>query len=208
MTKESLLDCIAATECSEWNYYFLYVINVLKEIRYEFKYAASKIEHHKKLIERYIEKQPNNRKYLKKMRRLPKVWDVRILILEYNKPLRILLSELLSTEGVIETAGNAEAGIKKISEQYYDIILVNDIMPGMKGSDIYNKAVRHDPLIADRFLFLMGEKNPRHIDFAKANKIKYLVKPVSIGEVKETMHDIMSKTPLSRIKEPPKRIKI
>ncbi len=195
LTKDSLVDCIVTTEFSEWNYFFLYVINALKGKKREFEYAASTIEHHKKLIEHYIEKLPDNGNYIKKIRNIAKIWDVRILIVDYNKPFCLLMSEILSNEGVVETANTGETGLMKINEQYRDIVLLNDSMPGMNGAQFYKKAVQHDPLIADRFVFLMNKSTPSRLDFVKKNKIKYLIKPCTVSEVKEAMHDILSKTP-------------
>jgi len=195
LTKESLLDYIATIEFSEWNYFFLYIVNTLREKRREFEYAASKIEYHKKYITRFIENLPNNRTYLKKMQHLPKVWDARILIIQDFKPLRILLSQLLSTEGIVETADNGEIGLRKIEGHYYDIILLNDLIPGMSSTDFYKKSVKHDPLIAKRLVFLVDIMTPGSLDFLQKNNLRYLIKPFPIHEVKEVMHSVQAATP-------------
>ncbi len=195
LTKEALIDFIVTIELSEWNYFFLYVVNALREKRGEFEYAASKIECHKKYIERFIEKLPNNRPYIKKLRQLPKVWNCRILIIEDYKPLRTLLSHVLSTEGLVETAASSEAGFKRIQEHYYDIILLNDFMPGMSGMELYKKAVQRDPLIAKRFVFLVDVMTPGSLDFMKKNKLRYLTKPFPVHEVKDAIHQVLSATP-------------
>ena len=196
LTMDSLVDSMIATEFSELNYFFLYVVNVLKEKRREFSYVASKVEHHKKLIERFIEELPNGRKYLKKIRRLPKLWNTRILIVDGNKPLRGLMSQILSLDGtVVETAHSGEAGLRKIAEQYYDLILTSDLLPGMNGIEFYNKAVLQDPLIGSRFLFLMHGTASKHNDFAKKHKIRCLTKPCPVCDVKKAMHEILCKTP-------------
>ncbi len=195
LTKERLLDCIATTEFSEWNDIFLYVVNMLKEKRREFTYVASKLEQHKKLIERYFEKLSNNRQYLDKIRHLPKVWDMRILIVEDYAPLRELLSELLASEGTVDTAESGQIGLKKSTEQYYDIILAGSILPEMKGIEFFGQAALHAPLIAERFLFLTGFNDDEHIDFAKKNKIRYLAKPFLLDELREVVHGLLAKTP-------------
>lgn len=196
LTKDSMLDCIAATEFSEWNDYFLYVVNILKEKRREFAYVASKIEQHKKLIERYFEKLPNNRIYLDKIRRLPKVWNTRILIAEDYAPIRELLSELLASEGAVETAENGQEGLKKAAEQYYDIILADTILPEMDGIEFYRQAILRAPRLAERFLFLTDFNDEEDIDFAKKNNIRYLTKPFSLDEIREAVHGLLTKTPV------------
>lgn len=196
LTKDSMLDCIATTEFSEWNDIFLYVVNILKERRREFAYVASKIEQHKKLIERYFEKLPNNRQYLDKIQRLPKVWNTRILITEDYAPIRELLSELLASDGAVETAENGQNGLKKAAEQYYDVILADSSMTEMNGIEFYRQAVQHAPLIADRFLFLTDFNDDEHIDFAKKNNIRYLTKPFILEDLREAVHGLLAKTPV------------
>jgi CheY-like chemotaxis protein len=198
LTKEALLDCIVKTEFSEWNNLFLYVVNSLKGIRREFAYVASKMEQHKKYIERNFEKISDNGTRLDSMRRLPKVWNIRILVVEDYEPLRVLISDILSTEGSVDTAENGEQGLAKLAEQHYDIILSDDYMPGMSGIEFYRQAVYQCPLLEEHFLFLMDVIKPGDVEFAREHKIKYLQKPLSVDEVREAVHEIMSKTPPQR----------
>jgi CheY-like chemotaxis protein len=198
LTKEALLDCIVTTEFSEWNNLFLYVVNSLKGIRREFAYVASKMEQHKKYIERNFEKISDNGTRLDSMRRLPKVWNIRILVVEDYEPLRVLISDILSTEGSVDTAENGEQGLAKLAEQHYDIILSDDYMPGMSGIEFYRQAVYQCPLLEEHFLFLMDVIKPGDVEFAREHKIKYLQKPLSVDEVREAVHEIMSKTPPQR----------
>lgn len=196
LTKESLLDCIVTTEFSEWNDMFLYVVNTLKEKRREFTYVASKLEQHKKLFERYFEKLSNNSRYLDKIRHLPKVWDMSALIVEDYAPIRELLSELLAVDGAVETAENGQKGLKKAAEKYYDVILAASIMPEMSGIEFFRQAVLHDPVIAERFLFLTDFNDDENIDFLKKNDIRYLTKPFSLDELREAVHGLLAKTPV------------
>jgi CheY-like chemotaxis protein len=198
LTKNGLLDCIATTEFSEWNDIFLYVVNMLKEQTREFTYVASKLEQHKKLFERYFEKLSNSRQYLDKIQHLPKVWDMRILVVEDYAPIRELLSEVLASEGAVETVENGQKGLSKATEQYYDIIVADGIMPDMNGMEFFRQAVQHDPLIAERFLLLADFDNNEHIDFAKKNKVRYLTKPFSLDELRDSVHEVMAKTPAAR----------
>jgi len=195
LTKDSMLACIATTEFSEWNDYFLYVVNALKEKKREFAYVASKIEQHKKLIERYFEKLPHNRIYLDKIRHLPKVWDMNILIVEDYAPIRELLSELLASEGAVEAAENGQKGLKKSAERYYDVILADSIMPEMNGLEFFRQAVLHAPRLAERFLLLTDFNDDEHIDFAKKNNIRYLAKPFLLDDLREAVHGLLANTP-------------
>ena len=53
LTEESLMACIVATEFSEWNDLFLYVVNTLKKESREFQYVAARMQNHLKQIEQH-----------------------------------------------------------------------------------------------------------------------------------------------------------
>ncbi len=199
LTKGSLIDCVVQTEYSEWNDYFVYVVNeLLKDSRSEFIFITSKIEQHKQFIERYIQTLPNSEKYLARMRSLPKVWNTRMLIVEDYKPLREILPSVLSADGEVETAENGKEALEKVKSRYYDFILSDVDMPVMSGIEFYEQACLHDPHIAERFLFLADFADVRgsgKIDFLVKNGLSYLRKPVFVSELKKVMQDILSKTP-------------
>jgi hypothetical protein len=143
LTKDSMLDCIITTEYSEWNDVFLYVVNTLKGKKREFVYAASKIEQHKKFIERYLETLPIGSALLDRIRRLPSVWNIRILVVEDYEPIRELIADLLSTEGS-STRRRTGRGLNKARLQYYDLILSDGYMNVMSGVEFYKQAALRD----------------------------------------------------------------
>ncbi len=194
LTKEAMLDCIIRTEFSEWNDIFLYVVNTLKGNRREFAYVASKMEQHKKFIERFVETLPSGSAFLDRIRRLPSVWNIRILVAEDYEPIRELIADLLSTEGVVDTAGNGAEGLEKATLQYYDLILSDNYMNVMSGIDFYKQVALHDPRVAERFLFLVDDIKPDHLDFITKHNIRYLTKPFSVDDFQRTVHDMLSKT--------------
>jgi CheY-like chemotaxis protein len=199
VTKDSMLDCIVTTEFSEWNDIFLYVVNTLKGKKREFVYVASKMEQHKKFIERYTETLSTSHAILDRIRRLPSVWNIRILVVEDYEPIRDLIADLLSTEGVVDTAANGAEGLDKTTLQYYDLILSDSYMNVMSGIEFYKQLALRDPRISERFLFVADDVKADHLDFIKKRNIRYLMKPFSVDEFKKTIHDMLSKTaPLSR----------
>jgi CheY-like chemotaxis protein len=195
LSKDDLLDCIVTTEFSEYNHLFLYVINSLKESNQEIAFAASKMEHHKQSIERYFESLPNGRKYISRIRNLPKVWDTTILVVEDFAPIRTLLADILSTEGNMETTESGNKGLEKITKKFYDLIVTNMTTPEMSGIEFYKQAVRHDPLVVDRFLFLMNTSMKDHYAFVKEHAIDYIEKPFSVDHIRKVVSDILTRLP-------------
>ncbi len=194
LTKESLLKCIVSTEFSEWNEIFLYVVDTLKNKNRRFEYIASKIEHHKKFIEQYLETQPDSYAYLDKIRRLPEVWKIKILIVEDYEPLRDLLSVHLSKKGAVEKAANGKQGLLKVLEQYYDVIISDSVMPVMSGIEFYKQAVLHDPLIAERFVLIMDSPVPEDIVYVSENNVRYVRKPFTLYNISEAVREILTRT--------------
>jgi len=61
-----------------------------------------------------------------------------ILVIDDEKALLEMLRQMLTRIGfVVETAENAEEGIKKIHNTPYDLILTDIKMPGMSGNDLF-----------------------------------------------------------------------
>jgi len=68
----------------------------------------------------------------------------RILIIDDEAAIRESLETLLALEGyVIETAVNGEAGLERIEEHFYDLVLLDLALPGKNGLEIL-------PLIRER----------------------------------------------------------
>jgi len=195
LTIDAVLDCIVTTEFTEYNELFLYVVNSLKESSREFTYVASKMEHHKKSIEHYFESLPDSKKYLSQIRRLPRVWVTTILVVEDYEPISTLLTHILSTEGTVETTKSGNIGLKKIAEKYYDIIVANMTTPEMSGIEFYKRAVQHDPLVIDRFMFLMNTPMKGDYDFVKKHNIDYIEKPFSVNHIRKAVYEILSRLP-------------
>ncbi len=194
LSKESLLECIVTTEFSEWNEIFLYVVNTLKNQKRGFEYIASKIEHHKKFIEQYLETLQESRLYLDRIRRLPEVWKIKILIVDDYEPLRELLSAHLSAEGIVETAEDGKKGLVKVAGQYYDVILSDSFMPVMSGIEFYKQAILHDPLIAERFLLIMDFPSIEDIVYVRDNNVRHVMKPFTLRDISEAVREIMIRT--------------
>ncbi len=61
----------------------------------------------------------------------------RILIIEDDEAIREVLEILLQTRGfLITTAGNGEAGLKRLEEKEFDLILLDLSLPGMDGLEV------------------------------------------------------------------------
>ena len=194
LTKESTLGCIVETEFSEWNDIFVYVVTTMKNFSTESQHVASKINQHRREIERYVQSVPEGSKYGGNLKGLRPVWEEKILIVEDSEPIAELLEAVLAEKGGIERADNGEAGLRKVNSQYFDVIISDVNMPFMSGPEFYAQAALKDPGIGRRFIFFASAPSEENIEFFAKNNLRYLTKPASIEDIKKAVDDTIQKT--------------
>jgi DNA-binding response OmpR family regulator len=86
----------------------------------------------------------------------------KVLIVEDDKFLRELISKKLLDENyqVIE-AKDGEEGLKKISGEKPDVVLLDLILPGIDGFEVLAKA-KEDPLIAEIPIIILSNLGQRN----------------------------------------------
>lgn len=191
LTKESLAQCIAEIEFSEWNAIFLFVVNALKDRKKEFIYVAAKIQQHKNDIEKFLSTLPDNQQYLEIIRQLPPVWKPRILVVDDSAPIAELIRDMLSSEGTVELAKNGTEGVKKTRDNYFDVIISDIDMLAMDGIEFYQEVARQYPNIGRRFIFHTGVSSAEYTAFFTENNLRYIIKPARVDKIKQTVADII-----------------
>jgi len=69
-----------------------------------------------------------------------------ILIIDDEQEIRESLQELLAAEGyALDSAPNAEAGLKKVEERLFDLVLLDINLPGRNGLDVLKLVKRDSP---------------------------------------------------------------
>ena len=191
LEKAEMIECMVRAEYSEWNDYFLYVIETLKEHSKRFQQAAASFQAHRNRIEDFIDRLPGEFKPSLDMRRLPDVWRNRFLVVEDDKPILKLLECFLGRMGRVETAGNGLEGLEKLRKHFVDVIISDVDMPVMDGLEMYSRAVKADADVASRFLFFSGGITPEIEAFFQRNSIPYLLKPAMLNDIREAVEKIL-----------------
>jgi CheY-like chemotaxis protein len=194
LTKEAMLSSIVTAEFSELNHVFLYVVNTFRDSSLEFQRLAAKIHEHKKGIEVFLESQADGQKHLETIRQLPGIWREKILIVEDDPAIAELLSVLLADEGMVETADNGQEGLRKTSEEYFDVIVSDLDMPIMSGIEFYEQAAKKDTGIGERFLFFTGHPTSENLAFFTKYHLRYIIKPANIDDIKTAVREVMHGT--------------
>ena len=194
LKKKDMIECIVKVEFSEWNDFFLYVINTLKEYSKTFQRTAATIQAHKNRIELFLDRLPNEFQPSLDIRQLPPIWQNKFLVVEDEKPIRCLLECLLIRMGRVETATNGQEGLEKTKEHFFNVIISDVHMPVMDGLEFFDTAVKADPNIASHFLFYSGDITPETKAFLQKNNLPYLIKPVGLDEIKKAVDKIMEQS--------------
>ncbi len=106
----------------------------------------------------------------------------KILIIEDNKDVNSMLSEILSEEGFeVFPAYTGTDGFKEIKKNPYDLILLDIMLPFKSGDEILKEVREFSdvPVIVISAKDMIGTK----IDLLKMGADDYITKPFDLGEV-------------------------
>jgi CheY-like chemotaxis protein len=193
VSKKEMIDCIVATEFSEYNDIFLYVFQTCQEKSKSIQQIAATIQDHKMEIEAFLDTLPLDLKPAAHVRELPDIWQRRFLLVEDNQQLADTLGRILSREGRVEMAINGREALKKTRKNFYDIILSDIAMPVMDGLEFFKQAAEMDSDIPHHFIFLSGEITPEVESICKEYRLPFVQKPFSIDHLLQTIQSVLKK---------------
>ncbi|HJX30527.1 MAG TPA: response regulator [Thermodesulfobacteriota bacterium] len=185
LTKDQVYKDIVAIERSKFNDVLLCVVNTLKELSGDFARAAMVLQNHQRFIKYYYENNLEWNDLNDQLRALPHVWQEKILIVDDEEPIRILIMALLNEEGVVDSAYNGEEALEKLKHTYYKLIISDIDMPTMDGISFYRQALHLFPAIKKRFLFFSGKFTPEHISLLSEQGLRFIRKPAAIKEIRK-----------------------
>lgn len=106
----------------------------------------------------------------------------RILIIEDNKDVNLMLAESLEDEGYqVKSVFDGAEGMQEAKNGEYDLILLDIMLPYQSGEEILKK-IR---MISDVPVIIISAKNTvtTRIDLLKIGADDYITKPFDLGEV-------------------------
>jgi CheY-like chemotaxis protein len=193
LSRKELIESLVAAESSEWNAIFLYAVNSLLVRSKELQYIAATMQVHMDRIEEYIKSLPEADHYLKAIKKIPKVWDKRILIVDDEPIILNMLKALVEDLALIETAENGQEALSRVRGQYFDAIISDISMPVLNGIEFYRQASYNDPGIGSRFLFYTANPADEYKKFISENNLRFVTKPAPIEQIQKTVEDILKK---------------
>jgi CheY-like chemotaxis protein len=193
LSEEEMLKSVVRAEYSEWNKIFLYVASSLKDSNYEISYGVSKFQQHMKHIESYLSSFNQYPDVLEEIRKIPSVWEQKILVVEDVAPLAEFLKALLMKEGEVEIAQNGREALAMIKKSFYNLVIADIKMPVMDGMELFRRVEADYPDLAGLFIFHATSPSPDISAFAKEHNIPLLIKPSTIGRILETVRRTLNR---------------
>jgi CheY-like chemotaxis protein len=123
----------------------------------------------------------------------PAVRGKRILVVDDEQTVADLLAELLDLDGHgVETAANGVLALSKLETGRYDLILSDLRMPELDGPGLYREAVRRNPALRQRFVFLTGDTLARDTAaFLEEAGALTVSKPFSVPEIQRVVQEAL-----------------
>jgi DNA-binding NtrC family response regulator len=122
----------------------------------------------------------------------------RILIVDDNREIRVILEEYLREEGYdAQGAGDGKEALEKHGETPFDLIITDLNMPGMTGIELIKELVREGS--TTEFIIITGYASlDTAIEAVKAGAFDYIVKPFRIEELKVVIKNARDKIVLKK----------
>ncbi len=118
----------------------------------------------------------------------------KILIIEDEPQMRLGLKDNLEFEGYeVEFSEDGIAGLSKIIENHYDLILLDIMLPKMSGFDVCKKARRHGVKTPIIMLTAKGEEIDKVLGL-EFGADDYVTKPFSLRELLARVKAILRRT--------------
>src|SRR5215468_9438739 len=100
-----------------------------------------------------------------------------VLIIDDEEEIRESIEILLTSEGLTaDTAVDGEAGLKKIEENWYDVVLLDLMLPGKSGMEVQKAIKKIDPTLPVVIITAIGALETA-VTAIKEGSYDYITKP-------------------------------
>lgn len=112
----------------------------------------------------------------------------RILLVDDEKDFAEMLSLRLSESGeTVSVAHSGQEGLRKLTEEAFDVVILDIKMPGMDGIQTLRQVKQHAPLV--EVILLTGHGTTQTaVDGMKLGAFDYLLKPADFEELEEKLN--------------------
>lgn len=118
----------------------------------------------------------------------------KVLVVDDEPPILQFLGQVLREEGhEVHTTESAEEALERIQNERYSLILVDIKLPGMSGSELYNRVRQMARSLAQRVVFITGDlMSDDTRSFVSRVKVPCITKPFNAEGVKREVRRLLS----------------
>jgi len=120
----------------------------------------------------------------------------RILVVDDEQVIRELFERRLEKKDFeVHTAENGEKAISKISEDFFNVTIIDLKMPGIEGMEILKTIKRNNPYV--EVIVITGFATPQSaVEAMKLGAFDYVTKPFDLSVMEKTIDDCLEKQKL------------
>ena len=117
----------------------------------------------------------------------------RVLIIDDEKNIRLMLSECIESLGVqVDTAVSGEHGLEKFFSEAYDLLLLDIKMPGIDGMEVLRRVKKSKPDQRVAMITAHGSIETA-VEAMKLGAVDYLRKPFTPTEIRMTVSSMLTR---------------
>jgi PAS domain S-box-containing protein len=137
------------------------------------------------------EKRPRQVKSVRKSR---KALKGKILVVDDEPVVRQLLSQILTEEGhEVETTADGKDALNRIKNTGYNLIMVDIKLPGISGSELYERIQTIAEPLAQRVAFITGDIMSADTEaFIAKTKMPCITKPFNVKQLKTEVRRLLA----------------
>ena len=117
-----------------------------------------------------------------------------MLVIDDEEWIVELVAQILRRDGFrVDTARDGHSALEQISKSNYQLLVCDWKMPGLSGTQLYERISHVAPTTAERVIFMTGDvMNDSFQNFLKQHRKTCLSKPFSVQEFRQTINSFVA----------------
>jgi signal transduction histidine kinase len=120
----------------------------------------------------------------------------RVLIIDDEEWILTMTRTVLEEDGyIVDVAIDGDEAMNMVSLNKYDLLVCDQKMPGLSGSQLYTRLLTDDPAAAQKLMFMTGDiMGDNFQEFLKETRKQCLTKPFSLTQLRTTVAGAISQS--------------
>jgi two-component system NtrC family sensor kinase len=118
----------------------------------------------------------------------------KVLVVDDEEWILELVAQILKRDGFqVDTAKDGHSALDQIARSHYQLLVCDWKMPGLSGTQLYERITHVNPTTAERVIFMTGDvMSDTFQSFLKQNRKTCLSKPFSVQEFRQTINSFVA----------------